>query len=315
MISVLIPTHNPRPDFLDRTLAALRAQTLPAASWELVLIDNCSRTPLDENLIAWHPHGRILSAPTLGLTHARIAGQDAARGDILVWVDDDNLLASDYLATVELAFSENAALGAVGGKSIPEYESPPPPWYRPDLAPIGCRDLGDTRLDVKWGRDSTRSYPHFAPLGAGMSIRKQAMTDWVDLVKNDPIRRKFGRTGAALTSGEDNDINLTLLAAGWSLAYIPGLRLTHLIPARRLTLDYQRKIARATFRDFIRVLDIHGIRPWPAIARWTVPLRKAKAWVSLRAWSGPVASIRWHNACGQIEGRACMSAPLTTIHS
>jgi hypothetical protein len=159
-------------------------------------------------------------------------------------------------------------------------------------------------MDASWSPGSIREYPTYAPIGAGMAIRKQAMGIWVNLVENDPVRARFGRTGEALTSGEDNDINLTLLAAGWSIAYIPELRLTHVIPPRRLTVDYQRRIARATFRDFVRVLALHGIRPWSPISQWTVLLRKVKAWFSLRAWSGPVASIRWHNVCGQIEGRA-----------
>lgn len=303
-LTVLIPTHNPRAVFLDRMLAALRTQTFPAAEWELILIDNRSNPALSPELVSWHPHGRVITAPILGLTHARIVGTEAALGDILVWVDDDNLLAPEYLETVIQLFTSVPSLGVAGGKSIPEYESPPPPWYAPGLAPIGCRDLGDIRKTARWEPDQKRFYPDIAPIGAGMAILREALLHWIGLVKADPVRQRFGRTGTALTSGEDNDINLTLLANGWTLAYEPSLRLTHLIPARRLTLDYQRRIARATFHDFVRVLALHDIRPWPAIPRWTVPLRKLKAWLALRAWSSPVASIRWHGACGQIEGRA-----------
>jgi glycosyltransferase involved in cell wall biosynthesis len=307
-LTVLIPTHNPRPDYLSRTLDALRAQNLPTADWELLLIDNCSTPPISASLVAWHPHGRVVPAPVLGLTHARVAGTEAASGYILVWVDDDNLLASDYLSIVLHIFSENERLGAAGGKSIPQYDSPPPAWYSPDLAPLGCRDLGDTFQDARWEPGQARSYPAAAPIGAGLAIRREALLHWVSLIKTDPVRQSFGRTGSALTSGEDNDINLTLLAAGWSLAYEPALRLTHLIPPRRLTLDYQCRIARASFRDFVRVLALHGIRPWPAISRAGIRARQLKAWFTRRAWRRPADRIRWQGDCGQIEGRASIKS-------
>ncbi len=304
-LSVLIPTHNPRSDYLHRTLDALRLQSLPRAEWELLLIDNCSAPALPPSLVDWHPRGRVVPAPTLGLTHARITGVDTASGEVLVWVDDDNILAPDYLENVRRLFAANDRLGAAGGKSLPEYDTPPPAWYRPGLAPLGCRDLGNHPLEARWeASGQPRHYPDSAPIGAGLAVRRDALLRWVERVKTDPIRQRFGRTGTALTSGEDNDINLTLLGDGWTLAYEPTLSLTHLIPPRRLTLDYQRRIARASFRDFVCVLALHDIRPWPAIARWTVRLRQLKAWFVMKAWQSPAASIRWHGACGQIEGRS-----------
>jgi glycosyltransferase involved in cell wall biosynthesis len=303
-LSVLIPTHNPRSDLLARTLAALQAQTLPTADWELLLIDNASSPPVPADRVAWHPHGRVIRAPELGLTNARLAGFEAAGGEVLVWVDDDNLLQADYLAVVQQVFGRDARLGAAGGRSVPEYEAEPPAWYRPDLAPLGCRDLGAERQTARWDPAGQRFYPAISPIGAGLAVRRSALASWVAQTRNDPIRRQFGRTGTALTSGEDNDINLTLLAGGWSLSYEPALSLIHVIPSRRLTSDYQCRMARASFRDFVRVLALHGIRPWPAIASWTVRLRQLKAWFSFRAWAGPAERIRWQGACGQLEGQA-----------
>ena len=154
--------------------------------------------------------------------------------------------------------------------------------------------------------DQPPHYPPAAPIGAGMVIRKQAMQVWADAVASDPDRLSLGRRGMALSSGEDNDINLTLLRAGWELAYLPQLRLTHVIPASRLTLAYQKRLARASFRDFVRVLDRHGIRPWMAIPRWSVPLRALRTWFRYRAWRSPAHQVRWSGALGQFEGRALL---------
>ena len=305
-LTVLIPTHSPRRDYLARTLAALQAQDLPLSDWELVLIDNASPVPLDPSLVAWHPHARVVREEKLGLTHARLRGLKEASGELLVWSDDDNLLAPDYLRLACAAFAADPHLGAAGGKSLPEYETPPPSWFTPGLAPLGCRDLGDQPLEARWTPDAPRHYPSAAPIGAGLVIRRDALQAWAHLAATDPVRQSFGRTGTALTSGEDNDINLTLLAAGWTLAYLPALRLTHLIPPRRLTLDYQCRISRAAYRDFVRVLALHDIVPWPPLTRLGAALRRARAWLVLRAWRGPDATIRWQSACGQIDGRCLL---------
>ena len=72
-LTVIIPAHNPHPGRLHRTLAGLRAQTLPAADWECLLVDNASSPAIDESTFTeTAPVGlRILREPLPGLTHAR----------------------------------------------------------------------------------------------------------------------------------------------------------------------------------------------------------------------------------------------------
>lgn len=308
-VSVLIPTHNPRWEVLVEVLEALRLQTLPLHQWELLLIDNASEPPLSPDLLAWHPQARLVMEPRLGLTYARLRGIAEAQGELLVWVDDDNILNLGFLDAALIAFEASLQLGAAGGPSLPRYSAPPPAWFEEGLAPLGCRDLGDKPLRMSWVEQPLQ-YPPAAPIGAGLVIRKQAMQVWADAVAGDPDRLSLGRRGTALSSGEDNDINLTLLRDGWELAYLPQLRLTHVIPAFRLTLAYQKRLARASFRDFVRVLDRHGIRPWPAIPRWSVPLRALRSWFRYQAWSSPAQQIRWSGALGHYEGCAAMSKNL-----
>jgi glycosyltransferase involved in cell wall biosynthesis len=251
--------------------------------------------------------GRVIREDKLGLTHARLRAIAEANGDLLVWCDDDNLLSPDYLENAIEAFRKYPRLGIAGGKSIPEYLEPPQEWYRPDLAPLGCRDHGDLEEIMSWMGGGERFYPSHAPIGAGMVTRQSAIKVWADLVAGDRRRTALGRTGASLTSGEDNDINLVALGAGWDLGYLPQLSLAHVIPPGRLTLQYQKRIARASFRDFVKVLDIHSIRPWSPIPRWSIPLRSAKAWLTFRVWRGPVQQIGWQSAIGQFEGRAALA--------
>ena len=74
-LSVIVCSHNPRRDFLSKTLAALQDQTLEKSQWELLLIDNRSAPPLKDLFsIEWHGNARIVHEEKLGLTNARLRG-------------------------------------------------------------------------------------------------------------------------------------------------------------------------------------------------------------------------------------------------
>src|SRR5437763_8595738 len=98
VISVIICSHNPRSDYLDRVLKALNAQTVSVNAWELLLIDNASDGLLSSEVdLTWHPHARHVREEQLGVSFARRRGIEEAKADILVFVDDDNILDPDYL--------------------------------------------------------------------------------------------------------------------------------------------------------------------------------------------------------------------------
>src|SRR5689334_750738 len=95
--SVIICTHNPRPDYFDRVLDALRSQTLPPEAWELLVIDNASQVPLSRSLdISWHPAARHILERELGVAYARRRGIKEASSELIVFVDDDNVLDKQY---------------------------------------------------------------------------------------------------------------------------------------------------------------------------------------------------------------------------
>jgi len=131
--SVIICTHNPRPHYLRRVLGALRAQTLPLDQWELLLIDNASERPLTATDwgLSWHPRARHVREEDLGLAPARLRGIREAAAEMLVFVDDDNLLAPDYLEQALRIKREWPMLGVWGsGVTIPEFEAQPADEWR-----------------------------------------------------------------------------------------------------------------------------------------------------------------------------------------
>lgn len=307
-LSVILPTHNPDPDRLARTLAGLRAQTLPAPYWELVVVDNASSPPVDVAFVSAHGPAdfNLVREPRPGLTAARLAGFAAARAPLLALVDDDNFLAPDYLARAIEHMTLHPELGACGGPSRPEFAGPPPPPWAKEFFPLlALRDLGDAPI-IEAPPTAPASkplrYPACSPIGAGMVLRRAALATWLN---RDNLHAVLtDRRGDELTSGGDNDIVFTLLRDGWSVGYFPDLALTHLIPEARLQPAYLARLNRGIQRSWMQVLRLHDANPWAPVPRWSVPLRQAKSWLTRRAWSGPAARIRWQGDCGHFEGRA-----------
>ena len=128
-VSLVICTWNPRLEYFRRCLEGLRAQTLPRDRWELIIVDNDSETPLETNRnewVGWHPAGQLVHEPAPGHTNARICGIRHSTAPLIVFCDDDNIFAPDYLETAIRLAAEFPHLGVLGaGKILPEYEEPP----------------------------------------------------------------------------------------------------------------------------------------------------------------------------------------------
>jgi glycosyltransferase involved in cell wall biosynthesis len=311
-ISVIVPTHNPDPDRLRRTLGGLKAQTLPAAQSETIIVDNASDVPVSaEAFASVAPPGLgVVLEPRLGLTAARQRGIVESRARLLVFVDDDNILARDYLENVIRLFALHPGVGALGGKSLPEFERKPEAWQEEFFPLLALRDLGNephisSGLRPQGARQN--EYPvNAAPIGAGMAIRREAALKWIEAGRGGEI---IDRRGGELSSGGDNDIVLAAMEQGWEVAYFPELSLTHLIPAGRLDVRYLARLNRGIQKSWMQVLTKHGANPWPPIAAASAPLRKWKAWFTYRAWLGSAARIRWLGACGHFEGRVPSASP------
>ena len=237
-LSVIICTHNPRPDFLRRVLEGLKAQTLPKERWELLLIDNGSKDPLAMKWdLSWHPLGRAIREDELGLTPARLRGIRESRADLLVFLDDDNVLQSDYLAECLSIEAEYRFLGAWGGQIIPEFEVQPSEVTQPFLRYLLIRKFDE----AKWS--NTINFHETTPCGAGMCLRRGVAGEYIALLANDPRRKILGRKGDLIFAGEDSDMALCARRLGLGMGLFPNLILIHLIPKNRLEESFFLKAA------------------------------------------------------------------------
>jgi glycosyltransferase involved in cell wall biosynthesis len=232
-VSAIICTHNPREEFLNRVLAALRAQTLPMADWELLLIDNASQDPLSCRFdLSWHPHARHVREDELGLTPARLRGIREAVADVLVFVDDDTILAPDYLEKALDVGAQWPFVGAWGGSCLPEYQVPLPSW-------VGDQVWRLTVVEVKtdvWS--NLREGYATLPCGAGLCFRRSVGQAYLKRCQSQRDTALTDRKGKSLAGYGDMDLCHSALDLGLGTGKSTKLRLTHLIPASRLTLDY-----------------------------------------------------------------------------
>jgi glycosyltransferase involved in cell wall biosynthesis len=234
-LSVIICAHNPRPEYLSRTLEALRSQTAPYAEWELLLIDNSSDEPLASRIdLSWHPGGRHIRVKELGLTPARLSGIAEASGDLLIFVDDDNVLQGDYLEAASRIAETHSHLGAFGGSIEAEFEVEPDPRFQGLLPSLAIRRIEGTKW-ANFGMDAV-------PYGAGLCVRVEVARAYAATASASKIRRSLGRRGDSLMGGEDLDLAMTSYDLGMGVGLFSELVLTHLIDKRRLSPNYLHEI-------------------------------------------------------------------------
>ena len=95
-VSIVLPTHH-RQTLLGEALASLEAQHYP--DWEVIVVDDASTPPVDlSRLVRSHPklHGVRHGSP-LGGAAGKNSGLAVGRGEILAFLDDDDLYDPAYL--------------------------------------------------------------------------------------------------------------------------------------------------------------------------------------------------------------------------
>ena len=148
-------------------------------------------------------------------------------------MDDDNVLAPDYLDQALRIGETHPFLGVWGGSITPEFETAPPPWIREFLPLLACEEVSEDQ----WS--NLRFLQLTAPPTAGMCLRRSVADAFVQLVTADPRRQLLGRRGkTGLTNCEDMDLAFTACDIGLGTGKFTRLKMTHLIPTSRMQEDY-----------------------------------------------------------------------------
>jgi glycosyltransferase involved in cell wall biosynthesis len=258
-IDLIICTHNPRWDYLLRTLDSIaQQQVVEGVEVQKLLVDNNSPPDCSEKLkVLCAERGfRYLSEKKQGQVHARFAGMCSTDGDLIVWSDDDTVLAPDYFAQAAKIATDKPFLGIWGGSVVLELEKPVSNEVRPYLVLL-TEHLVD--------REEWSNFRDCMPVaGAGMCMRRIVVTRCIQNYEDSPLYKYLGRSVENLFSGEDWDFCLTCADMGLGVGRMPQLSLTHLIPERRTKEDYLLKIAYGHRYSAQILLAIRGrpLIPW-----------------------------------------------------
>jgi len=288
LASVIIPNWNGA-HHLPVCLDSLRAQTYPRL--EVILVDNGSTDGSQQLVAEMYPEVQLLAlARNLGLTGGNNAGFRAARGEILISLNNDTEAAPHFVEALVMALLEHPEAGMAAAKMLLFDQ-------RDDIhsAGDGYRVSGIPFNRGVWEPDQGQySEPGWIFGGCGGAVAyRRAMLDEVGPAgcpQGAPFDESF------FMYCEDVDLNWRSQLAGWKCWYTPEAIVYHKLSATgggpiasyhtgRNTLwviakNYPAALLRRYWRQVLQ-------------AQWAV-MRDA-----LRAWRGEAARARLR---GQVAG-------------
>jgi glycosyltransferase involved in cell wall biosynthesis len=281
MISIIIPAKDAAKT-LDRCLQGVLQQNGLNLPYEVIVVDDGSRD--DTANIAQHYDVRVHRQPNAGPAAARNAGADLARGDLLVFTDDDCEPTPGWLAALVDALQDSEVVAAKGA------------YLTRQAAPVA--------------RFVQQEYAH--------KYRRLAQLPYIDFVDTySAIYRRgvFMQNGGFDTtftrpSAEDTDLSFRLARKGYKMTFASEAVVYHQHD-ENLWEYLQRKFGYGYWRSYIyrrmpekAGVDSHtpqSLRSFrkPGLHFW--PVCSCSSWWMLDCWCTLPArnqpSYLWHQSC------------------
>ncbi|MEI2701375.1 MAG: glycosyltransferase [Baekduia sp.] len=234
----------------------------------------------------------IENAHRQGLSGARNSGTEAARGEIVAFLDDDAVAAPGWLAALAGQFGEPDVVAA-GGEVRPRWTAGAPDWFPNEfLWVVGCTHSGmpDRPSDVR------------NVVGANMAFRRDA------LLTLGGFHEDVGRVGTLPEGCEETElcIRAQQQIAGARVRYDPAAAVDHVVPPQRATWDYFASRCRAEGRSKAIVSQLVGAQDGLAEER-----RYTRETLPRGAWAGLADTFRG-DASGLGRSAAIVAGLLTT---
>jgi glycosyltransferase involved in cell wall biosynthesis len=221
-ISVIICTRD-RPEQIRKCLSRLAGQQYP--QYEVVVVDNAPvsdalRAVVEGMSAEGASEFRYTVEPRPGLSWARNAGLEAAKSDIIAFLDDDDEPDELWLAGIADGFARSDRVGCVSGIVLPaRLDSAVEQLFEQ----IGGHSKGRGFTRDTFNKSGPQSplfpLPPFG-VGANMAFRRAAL----DRIGGFDVALGAGTP----TSGGEDTLALTLvLLAGYEIAYEPSALMYH----------------------------------------------------------------------------------------
>jgi len=237
-LSIVVATHA-RPESLARLIASLAPQ-LRTGEHELFVAENGTPSPASIDLSSFATDGEIIHLHEAPPGKCRVQNRAiaAARGENIVCLDDDLVVADGYVAAVEDFFGAHPEFAAMKGRILPAEDPIAKAGAMAPYLDLPIADHGDRVIEVR------------GVLGANMAFRAAAL-------------RQVGSFDERLGPGaagheEETEISQRLHGAGMRIGYAPQALVWHEVDASRADRDRFIRIARE--RGYCRMLhERHSI--------------------------------------------------------
>jgi len=234
-VSVILCTHN-RCESLRQTLEQFRALNCPTnLGWELLVLDNNSTDQTQQVCQGFKDQlpVRCVFESRQGKSCALNRSLQEARGDLLLFTDDDVDVDNNWIAEYRAAAARWPKMSFFGGKVIPRWERTPPKWLAEHsktlLRTVAVSfDLGDEEqpwIDLR--------HPF---IGANLACRKQVFIE-----TGLAFREDLGPKGGEAVRGEEAWLIQQFTQHGLTGAYVPSAIVHHRNPVARMTETYVRE--------------------------------------------------------------------------
>jgi len=226
-----VPTHN-RSQLLQATLASIAALHLPAGvEAECGVVDNRS-TDNTSGVVAEFANNSALSTRYVydggaGSSYARNRAVEEARGDLILFIDDDAVAEPDWAAEM-LAEIERRQLDVACGMVLPRWSIEPPCWLGPSLyVRLAVHDPARIAVASRAEREMIHNY-----FSANVGFRRRTFAMFGN------FRQDLGVMGGNPMSGEDTELFARIISRGGAVGFAPRARVHHMIPPERMRRPY-----------------------------------------------------------------------------
>ncbi|MGL0928696.1 glycosyltransferase family 2 protein [Vibrio vulnificus] len=230
-LSIGVCTYN-RVDIINDCVSAIlssvsNSEVANSSDVEVIVIDNNSTDGTSDVLKLSHDflHGgfKYILEEKQGLSHARNRFLEESSGELLLFLDDDALLASNAIEEYIRVADKYRYINFFGGMVCEEKFEGKPRWFDSHF------HMAYSILDL--GRITSKFPNKLGPIGANFMIRRS-------VVANIKFRTDLGRVGCSLLSGEETDF---LVRAGINRnnsLYVGTASVVHCFSRERYTKEW-----------------------------------------------------------------------------
>lgn len=309
--TIAICTFN-RARLLDNTLGQLRQlDTSGCGDWDIMVVNNNCADDTDTVIQSHSEHlpVRRLWEPRPGKSHAANLAVQEAKGELILWIDDDVLVDRAWLKAYVEAARAHPRVSFFGGPIIPSFETEPPAWLINHFPLISNCFATRTGFEEPY----TSISPGYLPCGANMATRR-------DCFEDSSFDIRLGPVETTNFQHEETGLLQTCLDRGLRGLWVKEAGVRHFTPKERLTERYVWRFHWCAGRTHVRRGVLTGSKELFGVPRWALRAyvenlvaskllapTKNERWIrSLKTAAfcrGVIEEYRKQNSSGQVGSR------------